>query len=432
MANYLKGIGDIPTRVNEILPSLDARILKFIIGHTSGVISGELNEFSATTVDRGVVVRSGLCQAHGYFGCCDTETQFNFVMPSGTQYVQIYAEIDLSVVPNRFEIKATAMSNSTAFSPRQDNLRTTTNGKFQLWLWQATLTSTTITLADKRVFIYKPSDAVTAENYTASGGIATKFSSVDATAATKAPLANPVFTGTPTITSVPTTATLSASLNGNKTSEVTQGGTISPGFYRVELGGGAGATGGQNGGRSTTGGHGGNGGSLTATVYIPYAVTYRLTAGGGGTNGTSGTMGTNTAGGDGGGGGGASIFLVPQLGILLAAYGGGGGSGAGGTGNTSGNGVHAQAGGAGGSGGIVTGGSTGTGDSGYGGGGNSRNLVAVYNADFGVSGGGSGPANGASNNGTAGGNNLTTTTGGGAVWTDADAGNGWARLYRLS
>jgi len=163
MANYLKGIGDAATRVNEILPSLDARINNFLCGHTAGIIKGEFNDFSASAIDRGVIVRSGMFQAHGYFGCSDTDTQFNFVMPSTTQYVHLYAEIDLSVVPNRFEVKATAMSNTSAWTPRQDNLRSITNGKYQFALWQVTLTASTIILSDKRMTVQKPLNAVNAE-----------------------------------------------------------------------------------------------------------------------------------------------------------------------------------------------------------------------------------------------------------------------------
>jgi hypothetical protein len=122
MAYYLKGIGDAAAKVNEIPPSLDARINKFFAGHTAGVIKSEFNEFGASAIDRGVIIRGGLMQAQGYFGCSDTETQINFVMPQSTNYVQIYAEIDLSVVPNRFEIKASPMSNTSAYTFRQDNL----------------------------------------------------------------------------------------------------------------------------------------------------------------------------------------------------------------------------------------------------------------------------------------------------------------------
>jgi len=180
MANYLKGIGDSALRVNEILPGFDARINNFIIGHTAGIIKNEYNEFQASTIDRGVIVKSGMLQAYGYFACSDTDTQINFIMPSTTQYVHIYAEIDLSVVPNRFEIKATPMSNTSTWNPRQDNLKAAANGKYQFPLWQAILTDTVSILTDKRNFITKPLDAVTAEGYTSSGGIASKFLSVEA------------------------------------------------------------------------------------------------------------------------------------------------------------------------------------------------------------------------------------------------------------
>jgi len=163
MANYLKGIGDASQRINEILPSLDARIYYFLCGHTAGIIKGEFYEFAANAIDRGVRVRSGMMQAHGYFGCADTDTQINFVMPSTTQYCHLYAEIDLSVVPNRFEIKATALSNGTAFSARQDNLRSIPNGRYQFHLWQVTLTASTIILSDRRNYIDKPLNAVNAE-----------------------------------------------------------------------------------------------------------------------------------------------------------------------------------------------------------------------------------------------------------------------------
>lgn len=164
MAYYLKGIGDIATRENEILPSFDARILKFIIGHTVGILSTELNKFSASTIDRGVVVRSGVMQAYGYFGMSDSEVRFNFVMPSIQSYIHIYAEIDLSVVPNKFSIKQTDMSNSNAYTFRQDNLESAPNGKYQLPLFLATLTASTITLSDKRTYIDKIKEAVASES----------------------------------------------------------------------------------------------------------------------------------------------------------------------------------------------------------------------------------------------------------------------------
>lgn len=187
MANYLKGIGDSALRVNEILPGFDARINNFLIGHTAGILKGDYDEFSANAIDRGVIVKSGMLQAYGYFACSDTDTQINFVMPSSTNYVHIYGEIDLSVVPNRFEVKATPMSNTQEWTARQDDLKTIPNGKYQFPLWQVRLTASTIVLTDKRSFILKPSDAVTAENYTTNGGIATKFSNVESSVNTRMP-----------------------------------------------------------------------------------------------------------------------------------------------------------------------------------------------------------------------------------------------------
>jgi hypothetical protein len=181
MANYLKGIGDAATRVNEILPSLDARINKFLVGHTAGIIRGEYNEFSAQIVDRGVAVRSGFLTAHGYFGASDTETQINFVMPTGTQYVHIYAEIDLAPIPNTFGIKATAMSNSEAWSPRQDNLLTMQSGKYQFPLYKATVTASTIILTDNRTFIEKPLRAINADNAGVAGTANALSASLNAT-----------------------------------------------------------------------------------------------------------------------------------------------------------------------------------------------------------------------------------------------------------
>jgi hypothetical protein len=37
----MKGIGDAPTKVNEILPLLDAKINHFLTGHTAGIIKNE-------------------------------------------------------------------------------------------------------------------------------------------------------------------------------------------------------------------------------------------------------------------------------------------------------------------------------------------------------------------------------------------------------
>ena len=181
MAYYLKGIGDRASGRNEILPQFDARIMYFLIGNQNGIVNGELNSFAFQSVDRGVRIRSGFMQAWGYFAMLDTDVQFNFVMPSAAaQFVQIFAEIDLSRVPQVFEIRTTAPSNSNSFSAVQNNLRTNPHGRFQLWLYTAQLnTNGTITFTDRRTYINKISDAITAENFTTAGGIATRFTGVD-------------------------------------------------------------------------------------------------------------------------------------------------------------------------------------------------------------------------------------------------------------
>jgi hypothetical protein len=163
MAFYLKGIGDAGTRENEILPSFDARINKFLLGHAAGLIKGEFGEFACAAIDRGVIVRNGMAQAYGYFGMSDTEIQINFVMPSVQSYVHVYAEVDLAVVPNKFQIKTTEMSNASAHTFQQDNLTQTQNGRYQFPLWLVTLTATSIALTDRRTFISKPLQAVNAE-----------------------------------------------------------------------------------------------------------------------------------------------------------------------------------------------------------------------------------------------------------------------------
>ena len=165
MAYYLKGIGDRVTGKNEIMPQLDARMINFLVGNQHGIISGELNSFGYTTIDRGIRIRSGLMQAWGYFAMSDADVQFNFTMPSAQmQYVQIYAEIDLAKVPQEFAIKITAQSSTNSFSSQQDNLCTNPSGRFQIWLHTAILyTNNTIGVTDRRSYITKPLNAVNAD-----------------------------------------------------------------------------------------------------------------------------------------------------------------------------------------------------------------------------------------------------------------------------
>lgn len=166
MATCLKGIGDTALRQNEILPSFDARINRFILGQNVGVIKNELAEFSIELLDRGVIIGTGMAVAFGFFGLSDTATQFNFIMPVTTNYVHIYAEIDLTLIPNRFSIKASEMSGNQNFSYQKDDLLSA-NGKYQIPLYMLTLTKSSITINDNRTYIY----GTTAQNHTTIGGI---------------------------------------------------------------------------------------------------------------------------------------------------------------------------------------------------------------------------------------------------------------------
>jgi hypothetical protein len=414
MANYLKGIGDAATRVNEILPSFDARINRFLIGYPAGIIQGEYNEFHATPIDRSVIVKSGMLQACGYFGCSDTDTQINFVMPSTTQYIHLYAEIDLSVVPNRFEIKATPMTNNAAWTPRHDDLIGIPNGRYQFHLWQVTLTASTIILTDRRTFINKPLNAVNADNYSAGGGIAVKFGQVDVALSARAPIHSPIFTGTPTIniSTRPTTQTEVINRTGNGQTAVFHVGEIEAGWYRVVLAGAGGGNGGRN--NNGDGGRGGTGGHLDIAVWIPFRVSYIIAAGGAGATAAAQTNNV----GAGGGGGAASIFLVPQLGIALTAMGGAGGGGRPWASYNPGRG---------GDGGGYSSGRVGfNSDGGNGGARIGAAAGAGYPArlasDNLAQGGGS------IGNGENGGNSINANTGGGS----AAGTNGTARLFRLS
>jgi hypothetical protein len=70
------------------------------------------------------------------------------------------------VIPNTFAIKATNLSNSSAWTARQDNLLVELSGKFQFPLYMVTVTASSIILTDRRQCIEKPLKAVNADNAT--------------------------------------------------------------------------------------------------------------------------------------------------------------------------------------------------------------------------------------------------------------------------
>lgn len=165
MANYVKGIGDPKTLQNEILPSFDAKIFQYITQNSPGICAVDSNRFALTNIDRGVSIGPGMMQAFGYFGMSDSPIDLTFVFPSGSsQYSTVYAEINLSVTPHQFAIKATPQSSTTAVSLFQDNLAQMPSGLYQLPLYSLTINSNqTITSSDQRQLINKPEHAKNCE-----------------------------------------------------------------------------------------------------------------------------------------------------------------------------------------------------------------------------------------------------------------------------
>ena len=137
MANYVKGIGDALTGANEIMPLFDAKIFNYILQNQAGVIGGaETQRFNLTTIPRGVQIGAGTAQAQGYFAMSDSPAQLNFIYPSGSaQFVRVFAEINLAVIPHKFEIRATPQGGSTNITLIQDNLATSPNGIHQIPLY---------------------------------------------------------------------------------------------------------------------------------------------------------------------------------------------------------------------------------------------------------------------------------------------------------
>lgn len=136
----ISGIGNSVTRINEIAPEDLAIIYNYIFGFESGVIDGFGKTYTATTI----TINKGLCFAYGYIGYNDKEVTFTFNKASSEQYRFIYAEFDLSVFPNTFEIKVKNNQSSPKIKPntfRQDRLSRIRTGVYQLPLYRIKLDS---------------------------------------------------------------------------------------------------------------------------------------------------------------------------------------------------------------------------------------------------------------------------------------------------
>ena len=196
MATYLKGIGDAINRVNEIIPSFDAKIFNYLAQNANGgVCWSETNRFALTNIDRGVQIGAGVAHAFGYFGMNDAPVRMTFVPPTGSaQFARVIAEINLSTTPHRFNIRATNQSTSSNITLTQNNLNSTPAGIFQIPLYLLTINSNgTITATDQRPQFTKPEHARNAEhataatnatNLTGTGTIATGVTAVTQTQAT--------------------------------------------------------------------------------------------------------------------------------------------------------------------------------------------------------------------------------------------------------
>jgi hypothetical protein len=194
MANYLKGLGDPLNRINEIIPKFDAQIYRYLTQNNPGVCwTDSAARFAITNRDRGVQIGAGMIYAHGYYAMSDAPTMIDFILPSaGNQFARIFAEINLSVMPHRFTIRASAQSTSSVINLTQHNLTTSPSGIFQVPLYLVTINANgTITSTDQRVQLGKVAQvtnadqaahATNATNLTGTGSIATGVTAVTQTA----------------------------------------------------------------------------------------------------------------------------------------------------------------------------------------------------------------------------------------------------------
>jgi len=167
MAFFLKGLGDITTGHNEILPSFDAMIYAYLAQNAAGVCNNS-QQFAATTTDRGVQIAPGLAYVNGYFGMSDSPTLINFNFPSGSaQFARIFAEVNLSVTPHRFQIRASNQSTSNNIPLVQDNLAIATSGLHQIPLFLCQINSNrTITITNQRNILHRLAHSQNAVNLT--------------------------------------------------------------------------------------------------------------------------------------------------------------------------------------------------------------------------------------------------------------------------
>lgn len=152
---------------NEINKDNVALVRKFIMGYDYGVIQNGFNATITTGLqgNSAVLLQKGLMFAYGYVGGILDSAKIDFSLPSGTQYHFIYAEIDMSRIPNVFSIKTKNNGRATTATWRQDYLSSVRTGIFQLPLWRVKLTNNGIAeLTDLRESRTKLFNAIHAVN----------------------------------------------------------------------------------------------------------------------------------------------------------------------------------------------------------------------------------------------------------------------------
>lgn len=155
----VSAIGDATTRKNEITVGSLAQSRYFITDVEHGILGQD--SFVCTKLDASrVKIGRGLAIAYGYLGGELEETNFSFLIPSNTQYNIIYAEINLSNLPNEFWLKSRnnqSSPNITERTFRRDVLSSVRTGVFQFPLWKIKITSSGIEeITDVREVVTAP------------------------------------------------------------------------------------------------------------------------------------------------------------------------------------------------------------------------------------------------------------------------------------
>ena len=166
------GIGNETTRKNEINPDDVAVFLNALFCGNSqkeeeavGIIGA--NSFAVTAnTDSSITISEGMCIVYGYLARIG-ETKILFNISALPQYWVIVAEIDRSVVPNTFSVRALnnqSLPTIGAYTLRKDRLSAIRTGAYQLPLAIVKVDGQTITvISDERVFFNETQHVKTAD-----------------------------------------------------------------------------------------------------------------------------------------------------------------------------------------------------------------------------------------------------------------------------